>query len=182
MYHILNDKRARRSAQRIQDALTECLQQKPFEKITITDTQKVSFVSRATFYRLFDSLEDVLACRIDAVFSAMLDEIEEEPPQRRMQAAFAHWMQTDPGLLQAVHDCNRADILMAMHNKYKERVRAVLLPRFAGNDSQADCAMTALISLMVGTLIFWVESGRQQTADELYTLFTDSLHTLEQVI
>ena len=106
----------------------------------------------------------------------------DEVSQRRMQAAFAHWMQTDPGLLQAVHDCNRADILMAMHNKYKERVRTVLLPRLAGDDSKADCTMAALISLMVGTLIFWVEGGRQQTAEELYSLFTDSLHTLEQVI
>lgn len=181
MYHIIQDKRARRSAQRICSALTTCLQQKPFDKITITDIQKVSFVSRATFYRLFDSLEDVLACQIDARFEAMLAAIEREPQQQRLQAAFAHWMQMDPGLLQALHDCNRADILLAAHDRYKERVRAVLLPACAGGGSQADHLMAALGSLIAGTLIYWVENGRRQTAQELYVL-TGSLHTLAQAL
>ncbi|MFR4008571.1 MAG: hypothetical protein ACLT0Y_04305 [Christensenellales bacterium] len=36
------------------------MQEKPFHKLRISDINQKSYVSRATFYRLFDSLQDVL--------------------------------------------------------------------------------------------------------------------------
>ena len=61
MYHIKNDKRARASTELICAGLLACMKEKPFARITITDVQRASTVSRSTFYRNFDCLEDVLA-------------------------------------------------------------------------------------------------------------------------
>lgn len=61
MYHIKNDKRAQASTELICAGLLACMKEKPFARITITDVQRASTVSRSTFYRNFDCLEDVLA-------------------------------------------------------------------------------------------------------------------------
>ena len=61
MYHIKNDVRSQKSAKFISEGLQKCLAYKTFSEITITDVLRASYVGRATFYRLFDNLSDVLA-------------------------------------------------------------------------------------------------------------------------
>lgn len=68
MYHIKEDKRAKASVELICDGLKRCLKEKSFESVTISDIQRVSGVSRSTFYRNFDRIEDVLALMCDRVF------------------------------------------------------------------------------------------------------------------
>ncbi len=68
MYHIKEDKRAKASVELICDGLKRCLKEKSFESVTISDIQRVSGVSRSTFYRNFDRMEDVLALMCDRVF------------------------------------------------------------------------------------------------------------------
>lgn len=68
MYHIKEDKRAQASVELICDGLKRCLKEKSFESVTISDIQRVSGVSRSTFYRNFDRMEDVLALMCDRVF------------------------------------------------------------------------------------------------------------------
>ena len=53
MYHIKNDKRAQTSTELICAGLLACMREKPFARITITDVQRASTVSRSTFYRNF---------------------------------------------------------------------------------------------------------------------------------
>ena len=74
MYHIKNDKRAQTSAELICAGLLACMREKPFARITITDVQRASTVSRSTFYRNFDGLEDVLALLCDRGFQTVFAE------------------------------------------------------------------------------------------------------------
>ena len=74
MYHIKNDKRAQASSELICAGLLACMKEKPFARITITDVQHASTVSRSTFYRNFDCLEDVLALLCDRGFQAVFSE------------------------------------------------------------------------------------------------------------
>lgn len=72
MYHVKDGKRTKESARLIVGGLHECLKMKKFESITVTDVQKQSTVGRATFYRLFDSVSDVLAYEFDEEFSKLM--------------------------------------------------------------------------------------------------------------
>ncbi len=67
MYHIPNDPRAKRSAELIRMGLEECLKEKSLPKIRVSDIYEKSFVSRATFYRLFDCTEDIFLYECDAI-------------------------------------------------------------------------------------------------------------------
>lgn len=84
MYHIKSDKRARCSSDMICSAMLQTLGEKPFEEISVSDIQRCSTVSRSTFYRHFDSLEDVLALLCDRGFQEILssggDSVPAPPP------------------------------------------------------------------------------------------------------
>ena len=71
MYHISTDKRAQKSAALIWQGMEQYLQEKPFHKLRISDINQKSYVSRATFYRLFDSLQDVLVYQCDRIYSQL---------------------------------------------------------------------------------------------------------------
>ena len=77
MYHIKNDKRAYASVELICSSLLELLETTPFEQITISDIQRMSTVSRSTFYRNFDRIEDVLMLLCDRNFDAAFKRAEE---------------------------------------------------------------------------------------------------------
>ena len=61
MFHIKKDKRSQTSAILILEAMDVCLRRHPFEDVSITEVCNQATISRATFYRLFDTLEDVIA-------------------------------------------------------------------------------------------------------------------------
>lgn len=60
MYHIKRDKRSQRSAENILLTFQRLLDSKPLSNISASDISREAEVSRSTFYRLFDTPEDVL--------------------------------------------------------------------------------------------------------------------------
>ena len=113
MYHIKNDKRAQASSELICAGLLACMKEKPFARITITDVQHASTVSRSTFYRNFDCLEDVLALLCDRGFQAVFTEYNALPPAQRgslAKAVFQYWFRNS-AVLEALVQIHRTDIL-----------------------------------------------------------------------
>jgi AcrR family transcriptional regulator len=76
------------------EALEQCLKQYTLKELTISKVIEKSGISRATFYRHFDSIEDVVKQRIDVFFKRFYDEMivyyETEHPndERALIAAF----------------------------------------------------------------------------------------------
>ena len=113
MYHIKNDKRAQASTELICAGLLACMKEKPFARITITDVQHASTVSRSTFYRNFDCLEDVLALLCDRGFQAVFTAYNALPAAQRgnlPKAVFHYWFHNS-AVLEALVQIHRTDIL-----------------------------------------------------------------------
>ena len=77
MYHIPNDVRARKSVELILQGLYKALEKKSLNDIKVNDIYLNCYVSRATFYRLFDSIYDVLLYQCDLIINEMLTSIAE---------------------------------------------------------------------------------------------------------
>jgi len=73
MYHIKSDRRSQASAAEIVLGLQECLKTTPLKAITVSDIHRVTGISRATFYRLFDNPEDVLIYQLDQMTEESAD-------------------------------------------------------------------------------------------------------------
>ncbi len=81
MYHISEDIRAQQSAQRISEAVVNCAKQKPFAEITVSDLHREYFISRTTFYRLFDNTVDVLEYMVDRMGREVLLKVNGDTPK-----------------------------------------------------------------------------------------------------
>ena len=67
MYHIKQDARSQRSAKAIIEGLESCLEKKSISIITVSEVCAACAVGRATFYRLFDNLTDVLSYQCENI-------------------------------------------------------------------------------------------------------------------
>lgn len=72
MYHIKSDKRCIKSAKTIVIALEQLMLKKPFLDITVTDIQKTAGIGRSTFYRHFDTIDDVVEYSVDETFKEIV--------------------------------------------------------------------------------------------------------------
>lgn len=68
MYHIKDDKRSHKSCERIYNSLKELMASEDFDHISVTSIVEKAEVGRATFYRNFDHMEDVLSYKLDVKF------------------------------------------------------------------------------------------------------------------
>ena len=80
MFHIKNDKRSQSSSQAIYQGLISLSKQRPFNSITVSAICEESKVSRATFYRNFDIIEDIFMWRIDDISKDILDKYQRNSP------------------------------------------------------------------------------------------------------
>lgn len=65
MYFKSNNKTAIRSQHMISDALFSLMKRKPFQQITVTEICEEAAIGRKTFYRNFESREDVIDFQLD---------------------------------------------------------------------------------------------------------------------
>ena len=174
MYHIKRDKRALASVELICAGLLRLMARKPFEKITITDLQKESTVSRSTFYRNFDCLEDVLELLCDRGFQAVFTEYNALPPERRgslAKAVFQYWFHNS-AVLEALVQIHRTDILFDSLRRSSGLIEA--LQPMADDPARFDYFVAIITSSMIGVLTVWVEHGKTETEDQMVQKLTSA--------
>ena len=177
MYHIKNDKRSRRSAELIYTGLMRCLERKSFSEITITDVQKESYVGRATFYRLFDSLSDVLLYQCDRLFEQIFQKIRDNPEatmEARTMAFINGWIQHHK-VIEAIVESNRIEILYESHIRTANELKEFLYRNSDMDEMHAEYNTIMLTTMLAGVFTIWVKRGKKETARELYEVLCDAL-------
>lgn len=71
------DVRVRRTYRMLCDALTELLEQKDFEAVTVSELCKLSTVQRGTFYRHFEDKNDFFRYYLTTVTEAFLEQAQD---------------------------------------------------------------------------------------------------------
>lgn len=175
MYHIKEDKRAKASVELICDGLKRCLKEKSFESVTISDIQRVSGVSRSTFYRNFDRIEDVLALMCDRVFEeAFLSDYA-----NISEAVFRTWVRHQE-LIETIVGIDRGDMLYASLRRCTSRMRSGL-PE-SGDAALLDYLASIIASSMMGIMITWVERGKKESEEELKGMILQSFKAMKFIV
>lgn len=183
MYHIAQDKRVQKSAALICDGMLVCLKEKPLSQITVTDLGNASGVSRATFYRLFDNVMDVLTYQCEQVISSIVGSLLSAPPQDRtyrqmtvtiLSTAMEHWQ-----LLSAVSSNQRLDIVYRALCKEIPALRQIYKVGETQNDNLEEPFLHCVCSLIATMIDLWIRQGQTQDADALYSEFAQITHMLE---
>ena len=177
MYHIKDDKRSKTSAALICEGLNQCLKEKTFSKITITDVQQASTVGRATFYRNFDSLADVLTYQCDLVFEQLFEIHEKKQTQSVDELMFFFidsWMKQNI-LLEAIVSSNRTDILYDVYRSKTDKFKKQLSINIVMSEEQLDFLVAIATSCLAGILIVWIQHGKKESAKQLLKVVKNSI-------
>lgn len=170
MYHIKPDKRSQTSAAQIVQGLQACLETTPLKSITVSDLHKATGISRATFYRLFDTPEDVLIYQMDQMTESASQIYEQKrslSPAKLLEETISMGLQNH-AFLRALVENGRHDLLY----RYTERsfrklddMKAIFPPDL--DRKERDYIIAHLSMAMVATQITWNKNGQQETPQEL---------------
>lgn len=183
MYHISNDERAKKSAEKIGNGLLNCLNNKNLTEITVTDVQKASDVGRSTFYRLFDNITDVLSYLCDEIFEKVGSEFKKTGNSNSKNTSLTfikEWMDNKT-LLKAIVDCNRIDLLYESHTKYIGNNAFYFFPNLSLSDERLNYLLMTMTACIAAFLCAWIKNGARETAEQLQNNLRNCFKTLSSV-
>lgn len=172
MIHVGTDKRRIRSAELLTDGLIHCMKQKDFTQISISDLQKASGVSRATFYRLFDNVQDILEYKCRSMASDIPARYTALPPEQResfLLFTLRYWL-AHHAFLEAIFQSSRADILQSALAENASFLKAQFPPQ-TFSEAQFDYLASAAMGILSSLLVTWVAHGQKETPEQLIEVF-----------
>lgn len=165
MFHIKEDKRSRTSAWMLIEALEQRLQLHPFEEISITEVCKAATVSRATFYRLFDTLADVVAYRYECFAAEFSEDISCQTPDRVLVRYCSLWM-SHTDILEMILRINREDILFDCHRRHMPKVQKEL-QKWNPEIEITEYHVFIVTGILIGVIMAWIREGKQESAEQV---------------
>lgn len=182
MYHIAHDKRAENSAQKLYQALLDCLDTKPFSDITVADIFRASGVSRATFYRLFDNTVDVLIWRCDQIFEEATARFNPARPAsfEEVALAFISSLMDEPQLVPVLTSSTGAYVLHDVHARHMGTVKTVFLRDMELSPIEQDQLAELLAAIIPVTLRIWQQYPEERPT-EIFRRVRSSVNLLARV-
>ena len=176
MYHIKDDKRMRASAMLICEGLAEALEEKPYASLSVTQVCAATGVARTTFYRLFDTLDDVLVYQFDQLFSDALDAYTARGKQEPFARVIIEVAASNKALVAAIVESGRYDLLSQATRAREEDILNSVGVRMDERDRRmCTSILTQVAIVVVGE---WVKSGYKETPDQLYEMMHRELRIL----
>ena len=163
MYHIVNDLRAKKSAALITEGLYKCLDQKPLKNIKVTDIYANSFVSRATFYRLFDSVYDVLLYQCDLVTDEMVQSISSMRfDSKREEGLYCvkFWLQHEK-LIKAIVENNLYSLIYDTILNHREAFKTLYGIDYETSPESQYYVFFLVAMIHTSFIIFYKEKGKR---------------------
>lgn len=161
---------AERSRQWLTQALMKLMQTSAFDKITITDITAEAGVSRLTFYRNFESKEQILQCHFDALFDEYKSGLPEGSDLRTVLTHSFSYIQRECGLIRLMMRQGLAALIQRPFDDYFSIVlEKVTLP---GEISYFQKRFLAGGVFFI--MVDWIQDSRglapEEIADEILTL------------
>ena len=179
MYHIKSDKRSLKSAQIITDGLMACLNEKPLTMITITDLAQKAYISRSTFYRLFDNIEDILVYMLESTFRDLAVSLEKGSTGNIYTQAIELCYE-NADLIKIIFQANRYDLLFLTYEKIMNGYVSGIEPVSEQKREQIYYNFAIMAGLLIGTLHAWVKEGQKESLLDLCSKAGNSLKQLQE--
>lgn len=168
MYHIKQDARSQRSAKAIIEGLESCLEKKSISIITVSEVCAACAVGRATFYRLFDNLTDVLSYQCENIMGHISNKLNQGDYTVREACIYMvrEWMR-HVNLMKALVEGQHMDILYEATFKHKDLIQIHAGKYRTVTESDMAFLMDFLSATLPLGLMIWYRSGKKETAEEL---------------
>ena len=181
MYHKKEDERFFNSSELLYRALIELLQTKPLEKIRVQELSQHSTVSRATIYRNFDSLIDILYWKCSDRFHTILSNYIQAPshlnaPDAFLVHVFREW-NLDITVLEQIIRLHRTDIIYNCFQENSPIIMNALAQDFSFTETELRYFLSVRIGIFIGIVDAWITGGKRESAETIANLLVKQLHT-----
>ena len=179
MFHIPNDKRAQKSADLIAQGLDKALQTKPYKDIKINDIYLNSYVSRATFYRLFDSIYDVLLYKCDIIVQEMLKGLKTKQFKNNKERGFYCvnlWLSHEI-LIKTIVENLMYKLLYDVIILHKEDLQSIYGIDYK-NDPNVDYFVLILVTNIMTTLFIHYNEKGKKSFEEIFEITNTTMSNL----
>lgn len=160
----------------IADALINLLAQKPADKITIQEITALAGVGRASYFRHFNSLEDVITFKLILLWNHWADTNElKERCQFSLDNAlpFFEFNNSIRNLLQLIY---KADMQAAIYDAFYK----IMMPQH--NTNTIECYENRFYSFgLFGILDEWIKREFHESPQEMITVIHDLLKPKDKV-
>lgn len=149
-------------------ALILLMDQKDFKDIKISEIAQKAGVSRMTYYRTYDSKEDILIQYFEDRAKEMLKEMEKHPnitPEQFFTLFFTHFKQH----AHLMHYMFKADLLKEINTRLVEFVTGLYDKSTypASSPSHKTYEIRFLAGGLFMMLLHWIERGTPETPEEM---------------
>lgn len=183
------DLRIRRTHKFLQEAIIELIVEKGFDAITVGDIAERAMINRATFYRHYQDKYDL----VTKIFEETVNQLVENMKpfnKENLQNKFAGPPEIWVRLFE--HVAEHARLYRAMLGKngspwFADRMREYILELFLEGERQReqregpsqpiypgipqDLAALQLAHVLIGTIVWWLESEKSSTPRQIATWF-----------
>lgn len=168
MYHVKNDKRSLTSAEYIYQALAFLLKNHDYETISVSKLCEQANVSRATFYRNFDIIEDVLAWRGEKLITNIFYEYFSNPILQETvyfnRFAMACGLK-ESDYIEALSRANKSYVLQDRLFYLLDNVPLNVDTSIP--NPYLKYALAAKIGAFFGTIHCWIVTGKKESLNDL---------------
>ena len=180
MYHIKDDRRMRASAALICEGLARALEERPYADLSVTQVCAVVGVARTTFYRLFDTLDDVLIYQFDQLFSDALDAYAARGRKEPFARTIIEVAASNKALVTAIVESGRCDLLSEATRTREEDILGSVGVRMGERDRRlCTSILTQVAVVVVGD---WARSGYRETPEQLYETLRRELTIIARLV
>lgn len=160
MYKICKTEKSIARQKQFQAVFLTLMEQQTYPEITVTALCQAMDAPRKTFYRYFDTLEDVLYSILDETLMQAFLCVQ---VTLDLEGFFAHW-QKQKRLLDILQKNGLSHMLV--NRIYVQLAQSIHKDRFSADDIRYSASITAIM-----TMVFtWHHSGMKQSVPEMCTL------------
>lgn len=160
----------------IKEGLFSLLRKKPFSEITVTDIVKEAKVARASYYRNFESREQIIEAAMDSLRDELMNDIKYDDEEQIFNQENAK-----SGFEKALICCliRKADLLALYHNGFGSLIQQTFnryIMEFAGNMPARSLDRYKLYFIsgaVTNVLIEWLNDGAKEPPKEIAALCAD---------
>lgn len=170
MYHIKRDKRSQASAMEIGKGLMQLLKTMPLSEVTVSDIHRATGVSRMTFYRYFDTPDDVLSflCEQQAKYLANYYETHEVSDIHELVKNAIRLSIAGHELQEVLVYNHRMDLLNEMYAVHIGYIRDKIPALRDLDQITYDYVRSLLYAAITNVFSTWVRRGKTETPEQLF--------------
>lgn len=189
MYHLHDDKRVAQSTAQICTALDELIAIMPYSDISVTALSKRAHISKATFYRSFDNIDDVLALQTGRVVDEMINYILESRMEiiafRRgegmfFQAFYRFWM-THSYIVEQLIKVKKEFILIEAFAAALQKNVDYFRHNMVIDDETLPYFISVRAATLTACLACWINDGKRTHPDKMPELMMKIMRPAEAI-